>query len=261
PPPAAPAGQAGAGAGGSGAQPAGATGSAPPPAGGGAAPAPAPAPVTVGAPLEAPSLALMLAQDRKPDTSVAAALKDARAGVGAAAPPGQPATPGTPATPEKADTGGARVSGELLEQLKGKSRYDVAWAAFDLAASEPALTPERVRFLNAVLQTQSAQPRYAETFFLQRLADLADQLRGQPCPRQTVRRALEVVRVGERAASQAEAFPWVRPLLEEAAQRRHEGEVLLLSRGYASLDEADQAVQAAAAAHDACLNQIETVLR
>src|SRR5262249_55099171 len=75
----------------------------------------------------------------------------------------------------------------------------------------------------------------------------------------TARRLLEVVRLSEQAASAPRLFPWVRDALEEAAQLRHDGEALFWSRGYASLDSADELLKKADNAYGVLLSQQETV--
>src|SRR5262249_28067522 len=122
----------------------------------------------------------------------------------------------------------------LLEPLAGgKPHPDLAKAAFDLLADDPKPTAERFKLLAALLARQEPAPKYVETLLILRLAELADRPGAAPWPAESVRLALTAARLGERAAARPDAFGWLRADLEDAAQARHDGEILLFSRGFA----------------------------
>src|SRR6185369_9857886 len=107
--------------------------------------------------------------------------------------------------------------------------FEIAWSAFEAAAAEDGdATPDRFRFLNALVQERQPEPQFVETYFLRRLTELAAKSGPTaPWPTATVRQAVAVVRRGEQATAQASAFPWIARTLEEAAQSRYESELLL----------------------------------
>ncbi len=165
----------------------------------------------------------------EPDHAVTAALKELLT---------KPQT--TPPTDKTAEPPAKRAA-DFLARFKDKTHLDFAFAACTVATEDREFTPEKLRFLNLLLRSQEPRPRFVETLFLERL----EQLPADVWPREVIRRALETVRLGKRAAARADAFPRLRGLLEEAAQRRHDGEVLLLASGYAPLDEADRLLKEA----------------
>ncbi len=170
------------------------------------------------------SLALAAALGARPDAAVAGVLRDFFK---------KPAVPAKPGEPDKA-------LADLIEALKPQPHLDVASAAFAHLAANAAPAPEKVRLLDDVLRAQESEPRFVETLFLRRLADLARQSGPAEWPAASVRKALEVVRLGERAAARPRSFAWVAGRLEGAARLRHDGETVLLARGYAPLVEADR---------------------
>ncbi len=167
--------------------------------------------------------------------------------------------PSTAGADQKNADGAPRLSAGLLDKLKDQSTLNVALAAFRLAADDEAPRAERIRILNAIVQERESQPAFVETLLLRRLADLAAQAK-RPWPSEAVRLALETATLGEKAAAQLRAFPWIRTLLEEAAQARYEGELLLLTgQGFAPLREADQAFKAATERYQSCLRRGEAL--
>src|SRR5262249_24065146 len=191
------------------------------------------------------SLALAGAQGQKPDPAVGVAVRDLLVKV---------AEQTRTAKPEDADKITKQLADELLAKLKGKSHFELAWAAFESAVNEPNPTSHTIRLHDYLVHSQQPQPQYVETLVLRRLANLVGQTPVN-WPMRTVRRLLEVVRLGERAAAAPRLFPWAPDALEEAAQLRHDGEVLFWSRGYASGDEADELLKKAENAYTVLLSQ------
>jgi hypothetical protein len=149
----------------------------------------------------------------------------------------------------------------FLEAQKAKTPFQMAWAAFEVAADEPAPAPDTIRFLDRLLAAQAPEPEYVETLFLRRLAARADSARasGQPWPTATVVRALDVVRQGERASAEAGAFSWVRDQLGHSAQTRHDAEMLFEAVGYAPAQEANQLFRDADSSYGLLRGTQETV--
>jgi hypothetical protein len=220
------------------------------------------------------SLALADAQGPKPDKEATELLREVLgkkpAGGNGAAKAEPAAKAGEKGAEKAAEKGGEKAAekaapekpaADAAEKLQAKPHIDVATAAFDLIAADTDPKPDKIRKVNAILQAQEPRPRFVETLFLARLGELAGQVPEGQWPKDTVRRALDVVRNGERAASRPEVFAWIRGQLDEASQHRLQGETLLFSRGYAALDEADEALRKAATAYDICLAHANTLQR
>ena len=115
------------------------------------------------------------------------------------------------------------------------------------------LGPDTIRLLVGLLSSAVPEPRYVETAFLRRLAQLAEETGDAAFPASSARLAVQVVAQGEQAAASYRTFAWVHGMLDQAAQARHEGEVLLLAAGYASPADADRRLRQAAQLYDAVL--------
>jgi hypothetical protein len=206
-------------------------------------------------PLPRRSLAQAIAQGQKPNPATKEALKKLLSRLEEAGP-----------NPK------AEEAKMLLEERKkflkdkDKDELDVAAAVFDEALPSSS-RPKRLQFLYELLREVQPEPRYVETLWLYRLDRLASQVEGA-WPATVVRRSLEVVRDGERAAacdpygqglSEPRAFPWVQHRLELAAQMRHDGEVRLLAPRYASADEAGDLLEKAAADYKSINNYLEVI--
>lgn len=180
------------------------------------------------------SLALEAANGRTPDESVASALRALLVK--------RVVTPEMkPADVEAAD---ARLIAEFYAALQAATDFDVAAAVFRVAAEAEGPGRDTLGFLVRLLRTRQPRPLYVETLTLQRLAALP----ARDWRPATIRRALDVARRGELAASRAASFAWVRPLLDAAARTRHEAEALLDARGFAPLDDADSRLRQAGTA-------------
>ncbi|MBL8794127.1 MAG: hypothetical protein JNM56_09490 [Planctomycetia bacterium] len=184
------------------------------------------------------TLALEVALGAQPDASVKADLKTLL---------GQLAD-GTGGKPDEDSKQRQKLLGDFAKKHQDKPSFDLAWAAFDLAAGDDLPTPERVRLLDRIVQGQQARPRYVETLFLQRVAGVAAD-EGRKWYPEVVRWALRTVQLGERAAAVDPALlPWVRPLLDEAAEKREQGEAILIEGGPPSkMKQAQELLQAAEA--------------
>src|SRR5262249_43613630 len=142
---------------------------------------------------------------------------------------------------------------------------DLARTVFQYAAIEDKrCLPDRLQFLDALLRdpllprdVRQSEPLYVETLLLRRLVDLAgaesDKTKGggPAWPETAARLALQAAWHGERAAActsglwEPRALPWVQQRLNEAAQERHDAEVILFAPGYASLEEAQKRFESA----------------
>jgi hypothetical protein len=167
------------------------------------------------------TLALEVAQGLQADAGVKPDLKQLMAQLADA--------PG--AKPDEDSKQRQKLLGDFAKKYKEKPHFDLAWAAFDLAAGDDLPTPERIRLLDQLAQTHQPRPRYVETLFLQRVAAVAADNSRKWHP-ELVRWSLRTVQLGERAAAVDPALlPWVRPLLDEAAEKRQQGEALLFEGG------------------------------
>ncbi|HWG44850.1 MAG TPA: carboxypeptidase-like regulatory domain-containing protein, partial [Gemmataceae bacterium] len=154
---------------------------------------------------------------------------------------------------DKAEGIKSKLTNAFLDKAKGRTALELAQAIFAVGVADPNPRPQRIRLLWQLVATRQPQPVYVETLFLRRLADLAEQMETTGWPEEIIHRALTVVANGEKAASQAAILPWIRPMLDKAAQDRHDAEVRLWGRGYASLDNADRLLKQA-------LSRYETIL-
>src|SRR5262249_54477503 len=136
---------------------------------------------------------------------------------------------------------------EFKEKYKGK-QFDVACGAFDQAKDDANPTADRIRFLASLLQFQDPQPRYVEALAIYRWADLANSLRNWPAA--TVHRSLILVAQGELAVSRPRVLPWIRSLLDEAAQDRHTAEVFLWTPDCVSMAAAEDQLRKATDKYD-----------
>ncbi len=143
----------------------------------------------------------------------------------------------------------------FLEKFKNQPDFDfqLDWFVFEQATRGANVGSEQIKLLDDLLAKRDSllgrrrgEPQYVETLFLQRLAQFNKD--GTPFP-DIAPVALRVAHAGELAAACASesrrmceprAFPWIGELLEQAAQKRHEAEVLLFAPGFASLQEAGE---------------------
>lgn len=150
--------------------------------------------------------------------------------------------------PEEAAAALLKAKKDFLAKFEKKLPAEFAWVIFDTAAQENTPVAERVHFLAELLQEGQPKPLFVETLLLRRLDDLyvTTKASNQAWPEKAVRHALQAAQKGERAhACEAHALPWVRPLLQSASQKRHDGEALLLSPGFAPGDAAGKLLEEA----------------
>jgi hypothetical protein len=216
------------------------------------------------APINPRSLGIALALGQKPDDDVTIALK--KLILLRNAPLGD-------RKPDDVKKTIAEAQADFLTKTKDRSDFALAWAAFEaVAADRPR--PGTFRFLDSVLAEARVarkllpQPLFAETSFLQDLAELAGRSSAEagpePPPRfwpeDIVQRALFVLRQQVQAESRLPGkFTWLRPALEAAAQQRHIGHVLLRAPTFVARDEVDRAWQKAESAYQK-LNSYEVAL-
>jgi hypothetical protein len=198
------------------------------------------------------SLAMAAAQGWTQDPAISAAVNDLLAKHAApVAPSGSPA--------KAANTEAADAVAAFAEKTQGASMPDLAGACFD-AARQAQPTRETILFLDRVLRDRQPEPLFIETLFLRQLAGLARASGDASWPIETVRRALKVTSQGELANSRSETLAWFRRPLEEAALLRHDAEVIIRARGFASIAEADRLFRMAEANYAVILDQQRVVL-
>lgn len=182
------------------------------------------------------TLAGTLPRNWQPDEKVAQALKSILLGL--EAPP-----PATPEERKKAEDELNKSKKEFLEKFKGKAYAELAATVFSAAADDQAPSPSKIRFLNDLLRSPAQEahafplatggpPRYVETLYVQRVADLADMVEKQALrwPAGAVHEMLQTAREAAKATTaDARTLPWIEPLLQKATTTRRQGEALLLT--------------------------------
>jgi hypothetical protein len=114
-------------------------------------------------------------------------------------------------------------------------------AVLQQAIQEAKPTRDRLEMLVSLMESETDQrPRYVETLVLKRLVEVGPQRDFKVWPTEVVRRLLQVTMRGEAVTSLYEVHSWNAPLLEEADQLRHDGEVAFWARGFAQMADADE---------------------
>ena len=137
--------------------------------------------------------------------------------------------------------------GKFLLEFKDKP-VDLAWIVWRAATSEAKPGRDLSRFwgglLNAAWKDVRAarQPSYPESTFLRRLAEWAENFRGEAWPLETIHDAIAVVLASEQAAAEPDTPAWARLLREPADKNRTDGERLLFAT---ALDEAGSKLRSA----------------
>ena len=171
-----------------------------------------------------PSLTLIAAQEsRKADLADVKLLRDFLEKIGT----------GADAAKKEAE-----VRGDILKvrqkEWKDKKALDIALAVWEVASAEDTPDPyQRAVYLNKWYQQDlypGATP-YVETLFLQRLSQLKQTLAPQLTG--VIRKALRCVREGEALLGNARALPWTRQLLQQAEDKREQGENSLFAATWA----------------------------
>jgi hypothetical protein len=197
---------------------------------------------------EARSGTLAQALGQKPDPAIVAAVKEMVI----------KAADILKGKPQEADPALKKLVAEFLEKYKGK-QFDIACVVFDQAKDDATPTVDKIRFLASLLQAQDPQARYVETLAIYRWADMANYLRNWPAA--TVHRSLMVVAQGELAVSRPRVLPWIRSLLDDAAQDRHTAEVFLWTPGCVSLAAAEDQLRKAAEKYDKIIDFEDTLVQ
>jgi len=148
------------------------------------------------------------------------------------------------------------TTAKLIAAFPARSDRDLAWGVFHLAAEADDPPAATIRVLDRLLRARQPRPLFFETLALRRLAELADV---PPWHAGLAQRALQVVRAGEAAAGRAGPLPWVRDLLDRAALARHDGEILLMARGYADPAAAEALLRQAGDLYERIAARQETV--
>jgi hypothetical protein len=197
---------------------------------------------------EVRSLTLAQALGQKPDPAVVAAVKETLV----------KAADISKGKPEEVNAALKKLIDEFKEKYKGK-QFDVACATFEQAKDDANPTADKIRFLASLLQAQDPQPRYVETLAIYRWADMANSLRNWPAA--TVHRSLILVAQGELAISRPRVLPWIRSLLDDAAQDRHTAEVFLWTPGCVSMAVAEDQLRKATDKYDKIIDFEETLVQ
>jgi hypothetical protein len=134
--------------------------------------------------------------------------------------------------------------------------FELAWAAFDLAAADLDLHQSKLRALTKLLDELRPPPLFLETIYLQRLA--AWKVDVKAWSPSAVHSALVAEREAEKvAAVDPRALPWVKAGFTSAADTRHEAEVLIFSPHGPNDDKAATLFQEAEQAFKAVHKQAE----
>lgn len=218
------------------------------------------------------SLAMASSQGWTQDQSVSAAVSelltkqsappDASTSASASSPvktADSEATKTAPTKTEAAKPGNSDTATPSLAKIQGASPINLAGALYNAArVFEPSR--QTILSIDGLLKDQQPEPLFVETLFLRQLAELARHDEEAIWPTETVRRALKVTSQGERANSQSETIAWLRLSLEEAARLRHNAEVILRARGFASVAESDRLYRVAEARYALILEQQRVIL-
>ncbi len=160
------------------------------------------------------------------------------------------------APPEEAEKLKATVRAAFQYTVKDQPSEILEAAVFACAVADPKHDPGTLRFLDDVLRRRAEpEPHFVETLLLRQLADLTYRVAAKDWPGPLVGRMLRLAELGEKANADAVAFPWTVPLLEEAAQARHQAEVCLWARGYAAFGDVERFAESAEDAYKAALAQ------
>ena len=117
------------------------------------------------------------------------------------------------------------------------SDRDLALAVFRVAAELPEPSAKTILALDGLLKPRGA-PQFLETLSLRQVADLAESDPSAWSPA-LAHRVLDLASRAGRAENRPLPLSWVVRALNQAAQARHDGEVLLFERGFASAEVAD----------------------
>ncbi len=140
-----------------------------------------------------------------------------------------------------------RIKKRFVEQMRGAIvDADLDAVVFAQAVADPRLDPGTIRLCDQLLHpTPQSLPRTAEALRVRQLADLAMRVEVQAWPRDLIEAFMRCTELGEKAQRQFPYMPGYLDWLGEPMQARHDGEVRVLTRGYASADDAKKGLTAA----------------
>ncbi len=141
--------------------------------------------------------------------------------------------------------------------VKSTSDRDLALAVFPVAADLAEPTAGSIVALDALLSARGG-PRFVETLTLHRLAEAAQADLAAWSPA-LARRILALARKANHAENRPNSLDWVRSTLDDAAQARHDAEILFRERGFALPAEADTAFGRAERLYDIVLSAQDAV--
>ena len=140
---------------------------------------------------------------------------------------------------------------DFLDKTQKLASDAMSMALVGRLMSDDSPTPAAVQLCDQLLRARQPQPLYVETEFIRRLAAaLAVDPSLSPA---IVAQSLRVVRKGELASSPVRTFAETQSDLQTAAQRRYDGEYLLLRPGFAQASAADERLRAAEQTYDRVL--------
>lgn len=140
-----------------------------------------------------------------------------------------------------------RIKKRFVEQMRGAlTETDLDAVVFAQAIADGRSDPGTIRLYDQLLHpTPQAPPRSAETLRIRQLADLAMRVEVSAWPGDLVALFLRCTELGEKAAREFPYMPGYLDRLAEPMQARHDGEIRLLTHGYANLEEAKKSLTSA----------------
>ncbi len=140
---------------------------------------------------------------------------------------------------------GARLQERFLGQWPLTTRTTTAQerdaAVVQWLVQQGPLDPSSVRWADALLRAGSdAEPRHGEALAIRLLADLAGRISASAWSGTHAQQVLALARLAEQPLRHPQTFAWCRDELEQALQRKHEGEIALWSSGYVPRQRAEQ---------------------
>jgi hypothetical protein len=155
---------------------------------------------------------------------------------------------------------------KLIEDFRAKfakaAPFARAAAVVQQLAAEPQPTRDKIELLDQLVDPDPTErPRFVETLMLKRLAEMTGRKDMKTWPTDLVKRLLQVTYRGEQATSQFAVASWNAPLLAQADQLRHDGEVLFWSPGFGLPEQADDLLARAASLYAKAKQRGDLVLR
>ena len=137
----------------------------------------------------------------------------------------------TASDPKAAEAAQKKGADEVITALKSKPNPSVELAGTIAEATrEQRLDPGTILFLDTLVNESKLGLDVVELRILRDLADRARVPGPQGWSEDAVGLAWKMIALAEEAASRPRSFPWVRKMLDQAQNARHEAQVLLLSQ-------------------------------